>query len=188
MIVSLILFILLLVLAIYGIFKPSGKILAIIFSIALVAFVLETYFIVTASAEIHDGAIGRIQIPSIRADFDLVWTAKETDAHQHNALLYKRQGCLRIGNHYGSSGTWKLENVKVGDKAYLEYITQDGFKTVHHSYDYVCYAVMLLDVKNMEFSHKGIEYRPFEETDLICCTCVWSDSTRNYVAVFEMVK
>lgn len=151
----------------------------------ILAIMLTCALFSTAYAEIHDGAIGRIQIPSINADFDLSYFGRDANAHQHIALLYKRQGVQHVGNHYGSSGTWRMENVKVGDTAHLEYITQDGFKTEHHSYDYVCYAVMLLDVKNMEFSHKGIEFRPFEETDLICCTCVWSDSTRNYVAVFE---
>ena len=156
--------------------------------IALLIILLFLVFVQYANAEIHDGAIGRIKIPSINADFDLSYSVNDANAHQHIALLYKRQGVQHVGNHYGSSGTWRMENVKVGDTAHLEYIKQDGLKTVHYSYDYVCYAVMLLDVKNMEFSHKGIEYRPFEETDLICCTCVWSDSTRNYVAVFERVN
>ena len=156
--------------------------------IALLIILLFLAFVQYANAEIHDGAIGRIKIPSINADFDLSYFGRDANEHQHIALLYKRQGVQHVGNHYGSSGTWRMENVKVGDTAHLEYIKQDGLKTAHYSYDYVCYAVMLLDVKNMEFSHKGIEYRPFEETDLVCCTCVWSDSSRNYVAVFEMVK
>lgn len=148
---------------------------------------LALSLLVTASAEIHDGAIGRIQIPSIKADFDLSWNGSDMNEHQHNALLYKRQGCQHIGNHYGSSGTWKLENVKVGDKAYLEYVIGNGGKAEHHSYKYVCYAVMICDVNHMILSHNGREI-VFDETDLVCCTCVGSDSSRNYVAVFEKVS
>lgn len=150
----------------------------------ILAIMLALSLLVTASAEIHDGAIGRIQIPSIKADFDLVWTAKETDAHQHNALLYKRQGCQHVGNHYGSSGTWKLENVRVGDKAYLEYVVGNGGKAEKHGGTYICYAVMICDTVDMILSHNGREIT-FDSTDLVCVTCVVSDSTRNYVAVFE---
>ena len=157
----------------------------LLITFAFILFImLALSLLVTASAEIHDGAIGRIQIPSIKADFDLVWTAKQKDEHQHNALLYKRQGCQHVGNHYGSSGTWKLENVKVGDKAYLEYVIGNGGTTEKHGGTYVCYAVMICDVEHMILSHNGREI-VFDETDLVCCTCVGSDSTRNYVAVFE---
>ena len=152
----------------------------------LILFATAYVFDVTASAEIHDGSIGRIQIPSINADFDLVWTASECNAHQHIALLYKRQGVQNVGNHYASMGTWKLENVTVGDKAYLEYIQTNGCKAEKHEETYVCYAVMICDVKDAVLSHNGREI-VFDPTDLVCCTCVWSDSTRNYVAVFERV-
>ena len=158
----------------------------LIISAILIIF-LFTAFVQYANAEIHDGAIGRIQIPSINADFDLVWTASECNAHQHIALLYKRQGVQNVGNHYASMGTWKLENVTVGDKAYLEYIQTNGCKAEKHEETYVCYAVMICDVKDAVLSHNGREI-VFDPTDLVCCTCVWSDSSRNYVVVFEMVK
>lgn len=152
--------------------------------IYFIMFVLS--LLVTSSAEIHDGAIGRIQIPSIQADFDLSYSGNDHDAHQHIALLYKKQGCIHVGNHYASSGTWKMENVKIGDKAYLEYLTGDGCEIKYHSGVYVCYAVILCDTVDMILYHKGREL-VFDPDDLICITCVWSDSTRNYIAVFEKI-
>ena len=154
--------------------------------IALLIILLFLVFVQYASAEIHDGAIGRIKIPSINADFDLSYSVNDANAHQHIALLYKRQGVQNVGNHYASMGTWKLENVTVGDKAYLEYIQTNGCKAEKHEETYVCYAVMICDVKDAVLSHNGREI-VFDPTDLVCCTCVWSDSTRNYVAVFERV-
>ena len=115
------------------------------------------------------------------------YSVQDHDAHQHIALLYKKQGCLHIGNHYASSATWKMENVKVGDKAYLEYVTADGCEIVKHEATYVCYAVMLCDTVDMVLYHNGREI-VFDSDDLVCVTCVWSDSTRNYVAVFERVE
>ena len=150
----------------------------------ILAIMLTCALLSTAYAEIHDGSIGRIQIPSIKADFDLSYSASDHDAHQHIALLYKKQGCIHVGNHYASSATWKMENVKVGDKAYLEYVTADGCNTVKHKATYVCYAVMLCDTVDMILYHNGREI-VFDSDDLVCVTCVWSDSTRNYVAVFE---
>lgn len=169
------------------------KILAFILAVLclLALFATACVFDVTASAKIHDRAIGRIQIPSINADFDLVWSAKEKDAHQHNALLYKVQGCHHVGNHYGSmspaGGQWKLENVKVGDKAYLEYTVANGGTVERYAYSYTCYAVMICDVVHMKMYHKGVEVRPYETTDLVCVTCVGRDSDRNYVCFFERV-
>ena len=63
------------------------------------------------------------------------------------------------------------------DKAYIEYVTGDGMEVVHHTGNYVCYAIFLADVVGHEFAHKGQEVRPFEPTDLICTTCVGWDST-----------
>lgn len=139
---------------------------------------------VTASAEIHDGAIGRIEIPSIRADFDLSYHGADVNAHQHIALLYKAQGCQRVGNHYASSATWKLENVSIGDKAYLEYVTGNGCEVIHHREKYVCYAILIADVDGNTLSRNGQELT-FAKTDLVCVTCVWSDTKHNYVACFE---
>lgn len=155
--------------------------------IALLIIFLFTAFVQYANAEIHDGAIGRIQIPSIKADFDLSWNGSDMNAHQHIALLYKAQGCQRVGNHYASSATWKLENVKIGDYAHLDYITMDGLEEVHHGGKYVCYCVMICDVNGNTLSRNGQEL-VFAKTDLVCVTCVGRDSTRNYVAVFERVE
>ena len=154
----------------------------------ILAIMLTCALLSTAYAEIHDGSIGRIQIPSINADFDLSYFGRDANAHQHIALLYKRQGVQHVGNHYGSSGTWKLENVKVGDKAYLEYVVGNGGKAEKHGGTYICYAVMICDVLPMNhLAHNGREIT-FDSTDLVCVTCVGSDSTRNYVACFERVE
>ena len=165
--------------------SDKQKLIVMLIEIVFLSIIIVCLAIAnSANAEIHDGSIGRIQIPSIRADFDLSWNGSDMNAHQHIALLYKRQGCQQVGNHYGSSGTWKLENVKVGDKAYLEYVIGNGGKAEKHGYKYVCYAVMICDVNHMILSHNGREIE-FDSTDLVCVTCVVSDSTRNYVAVFE---
>ena len=164
------------------------------FLIALLLVIVFTLFvygfacILTPTAHAMD-SIGTIEILSINCKFDLSYLADDADAHQHTALLYKRQGCMQVGNHYASQsesgGYWKLENLKVGDKAYLKYVKGNGMEVEHFSYHYRCYAIMICDVSNMEFSHNGIEVKPYADTDLICCTCVGSDSTRNYVAFFE---
>ena len=145
----------------------------------------------TLVAQAHAEGCGFIEIKGI-GRYDLVYTGNQMNLHQHIALLYKTYGAQTVGNHYGSQsltgGQWKLENVKVGDKAHLEYLTGNGNEFINHSYDYVCYAVMICDVVDMKFYHNGKEVRPYDETDLICCTCVVSDSTRNYVCFFEVVQ
>ena len=136
--------------------------------------------------------VGIIEIPSINCKFDLSYSSRQLNSHQHIALLFKQQGAICVGNHYGSAsptgGQWKLENLHVGDTAYIEYVTGDGMETIHHSGTYVCYAIFLCDVVDYDYYHNGKEVRPFESTDLLCVTCVGSDSTRNYVAFFEEVS
>lgn len=165
--------------------KTTALILAMLILIML--FCLAISF----DARADDG-IGKIEIPSINCKFDLSYSGKDLDAHQHIALLFKEGGAVCVGNHYGShsekGGQWKLQNVKLGDKAYLEYITMDGLETVHHKGKYICYAMMICDVVDFDFYHNGIEVKPYDSTDLICCTCVGSDSTRNYVCFFERVE
>lgn len=164
------------------------KTTALILAILILIMLFCTAIAFDADAE----GIGEIVIPSINCTFDLSFFYSQATAHQHIACLYRQQGCIIVGNHYASAsesgGLWKLENLHVGDKAYLDYITMDGMEVVHHSGNYVCYAIFLADVVGHEFAHKGQEVRPYEETDLICTTCVGSDSTRNYVAFFEMVS
>ena len=80
-----------------------------------------------------------------------------------------------------------MENAKIGDKAYLDYVTMDGLEEVHHGGKYVCYAVMICDVNGNTLSRNGQEL-VFAKTDLVCVTCVGSDSKHNYVAVFERVS
>lgn len=153
--------------------------------IALLILVL--LFALVVSFDANADGCGYIEIPSINAKFDLSFFAKDANAHQHIAMLYKAQGCQRIGNHYASSATWKLENVRLGDKAYLDYVTMDGLEEVHHGGKYACYAVMICDVNGNTLSRNGQEL-VFAKTDLVCVTCVGSDSTRNYVAVFEKIS
>ena len=156
--------------------------IAIAFAILFIFCVVASVY---ASAETY---VGTIEIPSLNCKFDLSYSGRQL-SHQHIALLFKQQGAICVGNHYGSTsptgGQWKLENLRVGDKAYLDYITMDGMEVVHHTGNYVCYAIFLADVVGHEFAHKGQEVRPYEPTDLICTTCVGWDSTRNYVAFFE---
>lgn len=163
------------------------KTTALIFAILILIMLFCTAIVFDADAE----GIGEIVIPSINCKFDLSFFYSQATEHQHIACLYRQQGCIIVGNHYASAsesgGLWKLENLHVGDKAYLDYVTMDGLEEVHHTGNYVCYAIFLADVVGHEFAHKGIEVRPFEPTDLICTTCVGSDSTRNYVAFFEEV-
>lgn len=163
------------------------KTTALILAMLILIMLFCTAIVFDADAE----GIGEIVIPSINCKFDLSWQYSSASAHQHIAMLYKTYGCQTVGNHYASAsesgGYWKLENLHVGDKAYIEYVTMDGLEVVHHTGNYVCYAIFLADVVGYEFAHKGQEVRPFEPTDLICTTCVGWDSTRNYVAFFEEV-
>lgn len=160
----------------------------LIYSSILIIYLFSAFVQHYANAE----GIGEIRIPSINCTFDLSWQYSQASAHQHIACLYHQQGCIIVGNHYASAsesgGLWKLENLHVGDKAYIEFVTADGTEIVHHTGNYVCYAIFLADVVGHEFAHKGQEVRPFEPTDLICTTCVGWDSTRNYVAFFEKIS
>ena len=160
--------------------------LPITFLFLAVIMLLLGIFVTKASAD-----VGTIEIPSINCKFSLSWQYSQASAHQHIAMLYKTYGCQTVGNHYASAsesgGLWKLENLHVGDKAYLDYITMDGMEVVHHTGNYACYAIFLADVVGHEFAHKGQEVRPYEPTDLICTTCVGADCKRNYVAFFEEV-
>lgn len=156
----------------------------------MIVFVLSCYGLACLLfPAAHAEGVGTIEIPSINCKFDLSYSGRQLDAHQHIALLFKQQGAICVGNHYGSSsptgGRWKLENLKLGDKAYLEYVTGDGLEIIHHKGKYICYAIMICDVVDFDFYHNGKEVRPFDPTDLLCVTCVGSDSKRNYVAFFE---
>lgn len=138
------------------------------------------------------GGIGYISIPSINCRFDLSWYYSDASAHQHIAMLYKTYGCQTVGNHYGSmcesGGLWKPETVRVGSLAHLEYVRADGPELITVSNDYICYAVFVADVSGNRFLHNGHDIRPFSETDLICVSCVGSDSSRNYVLFFELLN
>lgn len=152
-----------------------------------VAFLFITLICLCLALAVYanaDNVVGTIRIPSINADFSLCYD-DEVNQHQHIAKLTRTYGTLTVSNHYGSSGTWKLENVKVGDKAYIEFDESNGKETKHFSYKYVCYAVMIVDTNYNVFYKHGSELRFYGKTDLICRTCVGSDSTRNYVAIFE---
>ena len=156
----------------------------------LALLILVLLFALAVSFDANADGCGFIEIHGI-GRYELTY-GQSVNRHQHIAQLSKQSGCQCVGNHYGSmstdGGQWKLENVRLGDKAHLEYQTADGNRIINHASDYVCYAVMICDVDNSNFYHKGQEVRPYEETDLICCTCVEHDSTRNYVAFFEAIK
>ena len=141
------------------------------------------------SCSAYADGIGFIDIHGI-GRFELTY-GEDANRHQHIAMLYKVYGCQTVGNHYGSQsesgGQWKLENVRLGDIAHLEWQTADGTQVINHAEDYVCYAVFLTDVVDMKFYHAEQEVRPYEDTDLICTTCVGHDSKRNYVAFFERI-
>ena len=159
----------------------------LIYSAILIIYLFSAFVQHYANAD----GVGTIEIPSINCKFDLSYSGRQLNAHQHIALLFKQQGAICVGNHYGSAsptgGAWKLENLRVGDKAYLDYITMDGLEVVHHTGNYVCYAVMICDVNGNTLSRNGQEL-VFAKTDLVCVTCVGSDSKHNYGAVFEKVS
>ena len=156
----------------------------------LALLILVLLFALVVSFDAHADGCGFIEIHGI-GRYELTY-GQSVNTHQHIAQLSKQSGCQCVGNHYGSQsengGQWKLENLRLGDKAHLEYITMDGMETVHHSGTYVCYAVMIVDVVDGRFFCQGKEVLPYSKTDLICRTCVGHDSTRNYVGFFEKIK
>lgn len=156
----------------------------------LALLILVLLFALVVSFDANADGCGYIEIHGI-GRYDLTY-GQSANSHQHIAQLSKQSGCQCVGNHYGSQsengGQWKLENLRLGDKAHLEYDTADGLEVIHHSGDYVCYAVMIVDVVDGRLFCQGKEVLPFSETDLILRTCVGHDSTRNYVAFFEMNK
>ena len=155
----------------------------------LALLILVLLFALVVSFDANADGCGYIEIHGI-GRYELTY-GQSVNQHQHIAQLSKQSGCQCVGNHYGSisenGGQWKLENLRLGDKAYLEYITMDGLEVVHHSGSYVCYAVMIVDVVDGRFFFQGKEVLPYSDTDLICRTCVGHDSTRNYVGLFERV-
>ena len=166
----------------------NNRTLEVMKKLLIISVVILFLFCIVIQA--HAGGCGFIEIKPI-GRYELSY-GKAVNEHQHIAKLYKVNGAQTVGNHYGSQsetgGQWKLENLRVGDKAYLEYYTANGTQIVHHSGSYTCYAVFICDVIDGHFYHKGKEVKPYEETDLICCTCVGHDSSRNYVAFFEVMK
>lgn len=152
-----------------------------------IALIILSLFCLLIQA--HADGCGYIEIHGI-GRYELTY-GQSVNQHQHIAQLSKQSGCQCVGNHYGSQsengGQWKLENLKLGDKAHLEYDTADGTEIIHHTGNYVCYAVMIVDVVDGRFFCQGKEVLPYVDTDLICRTCVGHDSSRNYVALFERV-
>ena len=156
----------------------------------LALLILVLLFALAVSFDANADGCGFIEIHGI-GRFELTY-GQSVNRHQHIAQLSKQSGCQCVGNHYGSQsengGQWKLENLRLGDKAHLEYDTANGLKVIHHSGDYVCYAILIVDVVDGRLFCQGKEVLPYADTDLICRTCVGHDSTRNYVAFFERVK
>ena len=156
--------------------------------IALVILVL--LFALAVSFDANADGCGFIEIHGI-GRYELTY-GQSVNRHQHIAQLSKQSGCQCVGNHYGSQsengGQWKPENLRLGDKAHLEYDTANGTEIIHHSGDYACYAVMIVDAVDGRLFCQGKEVLPYSDTDLICRTCVGHDSTRNYVALFERVS
>ena len=156
--------------------------------IALVILVL--LFALAVSFDANADGCGFIEIHGI-GRYELTY-GQSVNRHQHIAQLSKQSGCQCVGNHYGSQsengGQWKLENLRLGDKAHLEYDTANGTEIIHHSGDYACYAVMIVDAVDGRLFCQGKEVLPYSDTDLICRTCVGHDSTRNYVAFFEKLN
>ena len=156
----------------------------------LALLILVLLFALAASFDANADGCGFIEIHGI-GRFELTY-GQSVNRHQHIAQLSKQSGAQCVGNHYGSisenGGQWKLENLRLGDKAHLEYDTADGLEVIHHSGDYTCYAVMIVDVVDGRLFCQGKEVLPYSESDLICRTCVGHDSTRNYVALFERVS
>lgn len=156
----------------------------------LLAIAFAIFVLFCLAIQSHADGCGYIEIHGI-GRFELTY-GQSVNRHQHIAQLSKQSGCQCVGNHYGSQsengGQWKLENLRLGDKAHLEYDTANGLEIVHHSGDYVCYAVMIVDVVDGHLMRGGKEVLPYSDTDLICRTCVGHDSTRNYVGFFEKVS
>lgn len=156
----------------------------------LALLILVLLFAIVVSFEANADGCGFIEIHGI-GRYELTY-GQSVNQHQHIAQLSKHSGCQCVGNHYGSQsengGQWKLENLRLGDKAHLEYDTADGTEIVHHSGSYVCYAVMIVDVVDGRLFCQGKEVLPYSESDLILRTCVGHDSSRNYVGLFERVS
>ena len=156
----------------------------------LALLILVLLFAIAVSFDANADGCGYIEIHSI-GRYELTY-GQSVNWHQHIAQLSKQSGCQCVGNHYGSQsengGQWKLENLRLEDKAHLEYDTADGTHIIHHSGDYVCYAILIVDVIDGRLFCQGKEVLPYADTDLICRTCVGHDSTRNYVAFFEKLN
>ena len=156
----------------------------------LIAIALIILFLFCLLIQSHAEGCGYIEIHGI-GRYELTY-GQSVNQHQHIAQLSKQSGCQCVGNHYGSQsesgGQWKLENLKLGDKAHIEYDTGDGMEIIHHSGDYICYAILVVDVVDGKLMRNGKEVLPYSESDLICRTCVGHDSTRNYVGFFEKVS
>ena len=156
----------------------------------LIAIALIILFLFCLLIQSHADGCGYIEIHGL-GRYELTY-GQSVNQHQHIAQLSKQSGCQCVGNHYGSQsengGQWKLENLHLGDKAHIEYDTANGLEVIHHSGDYTCYAVMIVDVVDGRFFCQGKEVLPYADTDLICRTCVGHDSTRNYVGLFEEIK
>ena len=148
-------------------------------------FILVFLIIFQISGPAFSDYAGTITIPSINCVCDLSYYTSDVNSHQHVAMLYEENGCLNVGNHHNSlsntGGLWKIENISIGDKAYIEYTENNQ----HHAQSYRCYAVLIADVSGICFTVNGYPVIFMNSSDLVCCTCANTDGSENYIAVFK---
>lgn len=137
---------------------------------------------VPSAVKIPDGAVAVWQIPSIKTSSPLYRGTEQEIIDAENSAQYRRYNigwliCDHAGSEVGA-GVWHMENVKVGDSAFL--ITDVSIT------EYYCYLVEEVDFTPKCYLLDGVEQYPHRDTDIICASC----STRpkiEYLAFFKLI-
>ena len=159
----------------------------------IIALLLLLSIPVIASAthwEIPEDAYGVWYVPDLHFACP-VYTAQTwrewqpiIDAEQ-SMLMLPYLNAMSVSDHHGSRGQdgekgWYVQNIKLLSTAYM--ITHTETKK------YECYLTAVAVPHSYGYLVNGVPIQPTSSTDIMVRCCVGSDATRNYIAMFRLVK
>jgi hypothetical protein len=143
-------------------------------------------FAIPRKAEIPVGAVGVWQIPSIDVSIPLYQATNATQqsvVDAEDSAMITRYGAGRIivdhADSKAGSGKWELWRVSLKDAGFL--ILPNKTLT------YECVQLCIVDVQRTCYTFDGSSIYPRRATDILCFSCVGSDSKHNYMAYFKQI-
>lgn len=143
-------------------------------------------FAIPRRAEIPVGSVGVWQIPSIDVSIPLYQATNATQqsvVDAEDSAMLRRYGAGRIIVDHADSkagdGAWGLWRINLKDVGFL--IGPD--KTL----SYECIQLCIVDAQRSCYTFDGAAVYPHRATDILCLSCVGSDSKHNYMAYFKQI-